>query len=329
VKFTARGVERLPDHIIVFPGHIAVASESVVSGHDLGTGGELWRIELTGTDYLTHAVARSQVTGFVGIDPAGGLSAVAHNYLNNMDAMHTSSDRYIKRSRQNYTNVYNRTQKIIKSGNNWEKEYARFERGLAASHVQNAHMINRSFDNMMLSVNTALNAFIAAQAVEKNARIGAAAAAEDRAIKRMLLSYKIHESGLQGDFYLRPFRSRGGNGVVLVNMRKGTWAEIPTGPSETILEDKIYMNIILGLLVDNTSLVTIGTGLDKKMWRKDKRFQTSKLQEKMFAFTLEDRNLTTMILRSLLSYNIKDATFHPASAYEKVSLSKQKSRIVR
>jgi hypothetical protein len=326
---TEREPGRLADHIGVFPGHIAVASESVVSGHAPDSGRELWRVELNGTDYLTRAVARSQVKGSVDTDPENALAGVVGGYANNLNAMYDSSDFYIKQARQNYTNVYNDTRRAILSGSSTEKADAYFQRSLAASNVRNTQMINRAYETTMLSVNTAFNALANAQAVEKNARVGAAAAEEDRAIKRLLLSSRIHESGLQGDYYLRPFRSRRGNGVVLVNMRLGTWAEIPSGPSETILEDKIYMNILLGLVTDRASLVTIGTGLDTAKWQTDQRFQTGGLQKTMFAFTLEDRNRTTMIRRSLLCYDLAEATFRPASEYDLNSLTRQKSRIVR
>lgn len=325
----ARAVARLPDHVSIFPGHIAVASESVVSGHAINDGRELWRIDLNGTEYLSQAVARSQLKGSLVGDTGNRLTEVMQNYVSGIDAMHASSDLYTRQARQNYTNVYNRTRAAISSGNAAQRADASFQRSLAASNVQNVNMINRSFDTMMLSVNTAINVLVSAQAVEENARVGAAAAAQDRAYKRLLLSYKVHESALQGDYYLRPFRSRSGNGLVIVNLRKGTWAEIPTSPSETILEDRIYMNIILGLIVNRTTLVTVGTGLDTAKWQTDQRFQASALQSSMFAFALEDRYRTTLILRSLLSYDISDATFRAASAYNKDSLTKRRSRIIR
>jgi hypothetical protein len=321
--------ERLPHHLTLYSGHISVASESVVSGHDIKDGRELWRIDLNGTDYLTQAVARAQL-GDSQVDATGNrLTDVMQNYMSNIDAMHASSDFYTKRAWQNYTNVRNRTQFAISSGNAAQRADAYFQRSLAASHARNISMINRSFDTMMLNVNTAFNVLAMAQAVQENAIVGAAAAAQDRAYKRLLLSYKIHEAALQGDYYLRPFRSRSGNGLVIVNMREGTWAEIPTGPSETILEDRIYMNIILGLIVNRTSLVTLGTGLDPEKWQTDPRFQASALQSTMFAFALEDRYRTTLILRSLLLYDLSSANFQAASAYDKNSLTKRKSRIIK
>lgn len=242
--------------------------------------------------------------------------------------MIANSDRYIKQAQQNYNNVINQTRNTIISKNAAVRADASFQRSLAASHVRNTKMINRSFDTMMMSVNAAFAALEAAKVFEQNKKIGAAAAKKDRAYKSLLMSYKIHEAARQDDYYMRPFRSRSGNGLVIVNMRNGTWAEIPTGPSESILEDKIYMNFILGLLVDQNTLVTIGTGLDSDKWQEDQRFQASSLQSVMFAAYLEDRYRTNMIIRSVLSYDFSDAKFLAASAYDTKSLTKRKSRII-
>jgi len=323
-----RTAGRLPDHLVLFPQHIAVASESMVSGHAIADGHELWRIDLHGIDYLTQAVARAQLEGSLVGDTRNRMADVMQNYRRNLDNMHVSSNFYAKQARQNYINVYNRTQRAISSGNAAQRADARFQRSLAASNVQNVNMINRSFDTMMLNVNTALNVLAFAQAAEENARVGAAAADRDRAYKRLQLSYKIHEAGLQGDYYLRPFRSRSGNGLVVVNLRRGKCAEIATGPTETILEDKIYMNIMPGLITGNASLLTLGTGLDVAKWQTDERFRASTLQSSMFAWALEDRYRTTLILRSLLSYKLSDVNFLAASDYEKSSLTRRRSRII-
>lgn len=326
---TKRTAGRLPDHLVLFPQHIAVASESMVSGHAIADGHVLWRIDLQGIDYLTQAVARAQLEGSLVGDTRNRVADVIQNYVRNLDTMHASSNFYATQARQNYINVYNRTQSAISSGNAAQRADAYFQRSLAASHERNVNMMNRSFDTMMLNVNTALNVLASAQAVEENARVGAAAAARDRAYKRLQLSYKIHEAGLQGDYYLRPFRSRSGNGLVVVNLRRGTWAEIATGPTETILEDKIYMNIMPCLITANASLLTLGTGLDPAKWQTDERFRATTLQSSMFAWALEDRYRTTLILRSLLSYKLSDANFLPASDYEKSSLTRRRSRIIQ
>jgi outer membrane protein assembly factor BamB len=324
-----RTAGRLPDHIVLFPKHIAVASESMVSGHAIADGHELWRIDLHGIDYLTQAVARAQLEGSLVGDTRNRMADVMQNYARNLNIMHDSSNFYARQARQNYINVYNRTQMAISSGDAAQRADAYFQRSLAASHERNVNMMNRSFDTMMLNVNTALNVLASARAVEENARVGAAAAARDRAYKRLKLSYKIHEAGLQGDYYLRPFRSRSGNGLVVVNLSRGKWAEIATGPTETILEDKIYMNIMPGLITANASLITLGTGLDPAKWQTDERFRATTLQSSMFAWALEDRYRTTLILRSLLSYKLPDVNFLPASDYEKSSLTRRRSRIIQ
>ncbi len=311
VPLGKRAAQRLADHIRIFPKHIAVASESAVSGHDIKNGRELWRIKLSGTDYLTNSVTRSKAKGKVGFNPKDHISGAMKNFADSIISMHRSSNFYLRQARQNYTNVFNRTQRAFSSGDAWEKSFASFERSLAESNIRNTQMLNRSFETMNLAINGVFNALAAAQQLEENIAAGNTAATEDRAYKRLLLSYKVHESGLQGDYYMRPFRSLGGNGMVLVNMHQGTWTEIPTGPSETILEDKIYMTFILGTMANNKNLVTIGTGLDTAKWQSKQHIRT------------------TMILRSLLSYNIADAVFHPAKTYNSKSLTKTKSRIIR
>jgi len=237
------GVYRLPDHISIFPDHIAVASESKAAGFAIKDGRELWQITLNGTDYLTMGEANRKLGGPL-VGSTDNLIAKAFvSSTNNINMMITNSDRYIKQAQQNYNNVINQTRNTITSKTAAVRADASFQRSLAASHVRNTKMINRSFDTMMMSVNSAFAALEAAQVFEQNAKVGAAAAKKDRAYKSLLMSYKIHEAARQDDYYMRPFRSRSGNGLVIVNMRSGTWAEIPTGPSESILEEKIYMNI--------------------------------------------------------------------------------------
>jgi hypothetical protein len=311
VLLAERATGRLPDHLRIFSKHIAVASESVISGHDIIDGRELWRIKLSGTDYLTNSVTRTKVNAKVGFNPKGRISGTITDFANSIISMHRSSEFYTRQARQYYNNVYSRTQKAISSGNSSEKSYASFERSAVVSNLRNTQMLNRNFEIMNLAIGNAFNARAAAQQQRENFAAESTAATEDRAYKRLLLSYKVHESGLQSDYYIRPFRSLGGNGMVLVNIQKGTWTEIPTGPSETILEDKIYMTLILGVMANDKNLVTIGTGLDPVKWQSKQRIRT------------------TMILRSMLSYNIADAVFHPANTYNDMSLTKVKSRITR
>lgn len=320
---------RLPDHLRSFPQHYAVASETSVSAHSRKTGQKLWSITLSGVDYLTQSKARFDLTGSREGKPANALAGVMNNYANGINSMLATSDLYARQARQNYQNVYNQTRMAMSSGTIAERADASFQRSLAASHMENVNTINRSFDSMMLATQTALNVLATAQAVERNAQIGAEASTRDRAFKRLLLSQKIHETGLQGDYYMRPFISTGGSGMVVVNLVDGSWVELSTSPAEKILQDRVYLNVKLGLLTDNNTLISMGTGLNPDRWQVDERFRAGTLSSTMFAFALEDRYRMTLILRSLMAYRFSQLTFQPAEFYTTRSLTKRKSRIIK
>lgn len=324
-----RSGNRLPDHVVIFPDHIVVASEIVVSAHERSGGDEIWSLALAGGDHLTARASRAKLGGMV---VGSGNNAVADNiasYSASINAMQAQSDFYTKQARQNYENTYMRTQRKMSSGNAADRAEASFERSLAASHMENVNTINRSFDTMMMSTQMAFNVLAAGQAVEQNARYGAAAAERDRAIRRLLMAHKIHERAIQNWYFVRPFSSRTGNGLVLVDMWDGRWAEIPTSPSEAFLEDRIYMNLNLGLIRSGDAfMVTKGTGLDPDKWNADDRFEAGGIKSTMFAFALDDRYRTVLIRRSLLGYDVGNAIFHDLETYETESLTKKKSRII-
>lgn len=324
-----RNSGRLPDHLMAFPGHFVVVSESAVSAHDRNAGAELWRHKLSGVDYLTQPVARFDLTGSSEVSPGNALAGVMTNYTNTINSSLATSDLYIRQARQNYQNVYNQTRSAISSGSMADRADASFQRSLAASHLENTQAINRSFDSMMLATQTAFNVLASAQAVERNAQLGAEAASRDRAFKRLLLAQKIHESGLQGNYYMRPFLTASGSGMVIVNLKDGSWTELVTSPAEKILEDRVYLNVKLGLLNDQDSLISIGTGLSPDNWQVDERFRAGALSSSMFAFALEDRYRMTLILRSLMTYPFSQLKFQPAESYSTQSLGNRKSRIIK
>jgi outer membrane protein assembly factor BamB len=324
-----RSGNRLPDHIVMFPDHMIVASEIILSAHERNSGDEIWSLDLMGTDHLTARASRSKLGSMV---VGSGGNAVADNissYSTSITTMQAQSDFYTKQARQNYQDTYRRTQPNMLSGSAAERADASFERSLAASHMENVNTINRSFDTMMMSVQGAFNALAAAQAVEQNAKYGAAAAERDRAIRRLTMAHKIHERAIQNMYFVRPFESKTGNGLVIVDMWDGRWTEIPVSPSEAFLDDRIYMNLNLGLIgADSTILVTKGTGLDPERWTKDDRFEASGIQKTMFSWALDDRYRTVLIRRSMLGYDLSKAVFHDLEAYKTESLTKKTSRII-
>ncbi len=106
----------------------------------------------------------------------------------------------------------------------------------------------------------------------------------------------------ESPFLLRPVSWPTGRGLLVVRKSDGAFHEIVTGPPD-VYEDAFRPTSVAALVPGAKRLLTFSEGVDTSKWEEG-----------------VERAPVKLVPRSLLSYAIEEASFHPASEYERRSL---------
>ncbi len=79
------------------------------------------------------------------------------------------------------------------------------------------------------------------------------------------LAYRAHATMLQDRYLVRPVRLRFGDGLLLVDVADGSWAEVPIAPFEGSVGKDAFLDSQLGLIADG-HLIAKGISLDPAKW---------------------------------------------------------------
>ncbi len=304
------GSGRLQDHLVVFTGHVVVAMENALYAFDVKSGKALWHYQLSGTNHMSYSW-NSSVLNQSAPQLEDQVVKVIESSFDQARTMQQQTKRAISQAMQKRDNIYSQTRIYAQSKDYRDKAYASFMRQTATMHVENVAMINQSIDTAVSSINMALGVLTMGHAVEANAQAGANAAYHDRSVAKAILSPKVHMNAIYGNYYIRPFMWERGSGIIVVDMRRGSWAEISTAPAEDLLKDRIYLNVQLSIMAnDGEQIITKGVGLDTSKWERDERYHIRSVH------------------RSILSYNLSDLEMKPASEYKEKSITNWKSKKV-
>lgn len=278
-------IYRLPDHVVMEDDHVAVVSESSVAAFALPGAEALWSHEVQGGSYLSQAATRrerdSRTTAVSG-DDTRALTA-GHQRFDQ------STDRAILQARQYREEVYWQTRSDYESGSAERRSSASFQRSLADTRLANAMAIDRTVSGMVTSVNMVTNFMAGVQAGQAIAQAWADEAAYYRAWAKVLLSAKLHSASVQDSLFVRPIRWERGRGLLLVDLRDGRWAEIPTSPSELYLEDEVFLDAPLATVVgDGSRLITLGIGLEPSEWESVERYTARTVRRSVLGYDLSD-----------------------------------------
>ncbi len=305
--------QRLPDHIVLFPDHLSVATETTVSAYALPNGETLWHFDLTAAkDRMTYThrqfygdkVSKAPPNPVLGMIEAQQSRALSRQQW---------ADQRLNRAYQNYHN--RRSEYLeLKSRNSDDKDYAYGRMKIAATNVDVTRRINNSFNQARFAIDTAVNAYFMGAAIDSNIQQGADLAEKDKDYMKRIVFANMHLNALQEPYYVHPFNWERGFGIVLINLENGAWSEVVTSPFEhKALVSAAYCHLMMGRLTDDRQqLITFGTGLDRQSWH---HFRGS-----------AGLQLTR---RFLMAYPLADLKMNPASSYQKQSITNWVSKAGR
>lgn len=132
---------------------------------------------------------------------------------------------------------------------------------------------------------------------------GVKRALEARIANEFTVAVSYAANSVHGYYWVRPVTWKSALGLVVVDLRDGSWVELPTQVRESIIHETPFYDTHPSTVVGNT-LVTKGISLDPARWGEDKQ-----------AFPL----ITAQ--RSLLAYSLDALEFHPRSEFAHKSWS--------
>jgi len=176
----------------------------------------------------------------------------------------------------------------------------------AANHI----MINQAMQRIETSIGMAMMTYEMGQ---MGAQIGAAVAAERQADadrQRNSFAYTMNEreykTTVQDKYYIRRFETGKSVNLLVVNLDTGAWAELVLSPREgAIFESQMLKTCVPVYNSQTDAIVVMGLGLDTGKWQE------------------MQKNRTTTVKSSLLSFRIADIKFHDRTEYPELSITKK------
>lgn len=288
-------------HTRVESGRIVVAGETAIAAFHASDGRLLWAHVLKGAGEKSYAAFLNSVQGIPAPshESPSNTVGVAISRMAGDSAIRDG----VKRAEQYRASVYAATESQARSLNRLDRLAASSERFVASHGGMVQKQVAASMERVQGSVNMMMLAIqsptvgMAIGSMIREYRVEQAGKSQLQA--QLAFALKAHNLAIQGKYFMRPFVSKRGLGVVVVDMDNGQWVEIPTSPREDSSTSHVFLDSQLCAVSDEGRyLVTKGIGLDPAKWEEDRRY--------MYAKTMQ---------RSLLAYDLDALTFKSQASY--------------
>jgi hypothetical protein len=280
--------QRLPDRIVRFENTAVVVGEEGLAGVDLATGRMLWAMhipfarETTLAEQLTQFRATALYWAPESLDQLTQLASEAR------EQWHDGALR---------AHAYAAFAQRFSPGNGY---------GLLADTALSLSEPLRALGGgggtgAAMELAQVSMGFYAAAAEQAAAELRAAGMR--RGAARLEQALSLYQASIQhGRYFVRPLMGARTQGVLVVDLLKGTWREVLTGPAEPMLRDNFMQFPPATVNPEGTTLMALGPGWDSAHWEATEHYL----------------GLTT-VKRQLFAYDLAPATFKPAGEYAKRS----------
>ncbi len=297
------GEESLADYLAPYPGTVVVARERGVGAFRLSDGKALWYHALRPKRYTVADVLRSskviyQNLGLLDSSPAPGQTPSPAFQVSSLDKSVTGP---LDAALRHQSWVYQRTERVLHSSSSTRSEIqsalgqriAATNVAIGAASAQFAMERRQAWMNLAGGI-TALGLNIA----EANRR-ALITGNIMRCDVRVRAAEYLHQNHAQDPYYVRPFHTEDvGDGILLVDMRKGSWREFMLGPTDQTSSWNLLGVPFPIITTTGDKLLVNGIGLDSAGWQPT----YSCLSEIIPA-------------QSIFSYDLKSIPLYPASEY--------------
>jgi outer membrane protein assembly factor BamB len=304
IVFPSEPAVRLSDRLIIFPEHAVLAMEKSITGIRLTDGHALWSFSSLYPAFQ-YQIAVSDLGGSRNI-PTRAINAKTANIMPQPLWQQTVSDG-VKWAEQNRAYVYQSTAGTLGSGSSSRADRldASSARAMANQNVATMRSMDQSFQRSMASAQMLqASANFMVSAPDMGRAIGEAMVEKASAISArasLPQAIKDHQRTVQGSFLIKPIVAEGVTGLLVVDIRNGSWMEIPTSPAVFNTYRKFTQ---VSVAPDGAQLISNGTGLDSTKWEIDD----------------SSSGTETFVYPGILGYDLAAMTLKSPDAYTTQSL---------
>lgn len=292
---TQLAADRLPDHVFISDGIAGMFGEQGALAVRASDGAVLYRFSFKGIGDRTFRAAL-RISGANKLEAPGMRQPVVVNNSSSAEVAIAHAQMMAALSNQQFVNSSTRNDHSRGAS---MARMAAIERTRAATIA--AHRAERTaaqseivtaFSDAAMAFSVQIAAAMAKESFET-------ASARRRAAVDLIR--RNYQDAIQGRYAVRPIRLRFGDGLLILDLNTGAWAEIPIAPDEGAVAQDIFLDSLLVSVVDGR-LVTKGIGFYPEQWKVD---------EVSVGYTT--------VHRSLFAYDLSAITLRPPTEYKTAS----------